>query len=134
MRRRESQSSRQPERNARLEHLDTRSLYLAAYDVAAPRRLRRVHRFLCGYAVPVRYSVFATRCTPMKLGTLRAGLAQFVDTDDDDVHIYPIPEPAVLTIFGKKALPEGLRVIDEGSTLCFAPSTIFASRRCEIRQ
>lgn len=95
--------------------------WLIAYDIADPRRLRRVHRFLCSQAVPVQYSVFATRATPMKTGLIRAGLAEIIDAGEDDVRIYPVPEPANLAVFGKKALPEGLSVIDGRSRLALAP-------------
>lgn len=100
--------------------------WLIAYDIADVRRLRRVHRYLCKHAVPVQYSVFATRASPMKLGILRAELAEIVDGEEDDVRVYPVPEPAQLTVFGRKALPDGLRVIDGGSSLAlgpFAPAT-----------
>ncbi|OGA54692.1 MAG: CRISPR-associated endonuclease Cas2 [Betaproteobacteria bacterium RIFCSPLOWO2_12_FULL_62_13] len=95
--------------------------WLIAYDIADPRRLCRVHRFLSTQAVPVQYSVFATRSTPMKTGLIRAGLAEIIDAGKDDVRIYPVPEPADLTVFGKKALPEGLSVIDGRSALPLAP-------------
>lgn len=95
--------------------------WLIAYDIADPRRLCRVHRFLSSQAVPVQYSVFATRLAPMKAGLIRAGLAEIIDEDEDDVRIYPVPEPANLTVFGKKALPEGLGVIDGRSGLVLAP-------------
>lgn len=95
--------------------------WLIAYDIAHPRRLSRVHRFLSSQAVPVQYSVFATRAAPMKAGLIRAGLAQIIDQGEDDVRIYPVPEPADLAVFGKKALPEGLRVIDGRSALPLAP-------------
>lgn len=100
--------------------------WLIAYDIADPRRLGRVYRFLCRHAVPVQYSVFTTRCSPMKLGIIRVGLAELVDADEDDVRMYPVPEPAHLTVYGRKALPEGLRVIDGDSTLALAP---FASEK-----
>jgi hypothetical protein len=57
----------------------------------------------------------------MKLGLIRAGLAEIVDADEDDARIYPVPEPANLAVFGKKALPEGLRVIEGDSALALAP-------------
>lgn len=95
--------------------------WLIAYDIADPRRLRRVHRFLTSQAVPVQYSVFATRAAPMKTGLIRAGLAEIIDERDDDVRIYPVPEPADLTVFGRKALPEGLSVIEGRSGLALAP-------------
>lgn len=95
--------------------------WLIAYDIADPRRLQRVHRFLSSQAVPVQYSVFATRSSPMKAGLIRAGLAAIIDEGEDDVRIYPVPEPADLTVFGKKALPDGLSLIDGRSALPLAP-------------
>lgn len=95
--------------------------WLIAYDIADPRRLARVHRFLTSQAVPVQYSVFATRSTPMKIGMLKADLAGLIDLREDDVRIYPIPEPADLAVLGRKALPEGLSVIEGRSDLPLAP-------------
>lgn len=95
--------------------------WLIAYDIADPRRLRRVHRFLSRHAVPVQYSVFATRASPMKLGEIRAGLEKLVNPREDDVRIYPIPEPAYLAVYGRKALPEGLRVIEGSSSVALGP-------------
>ena len=103
--------------------------WLIAYDIADPRRLRRVHRFLCEHAVPVQYSVFTTRAAPLKLGLIRAGLAEIVDAKEDDVRMYPVPEPANLSVFGEKALPEGLQVIEGGSALLLAP--FVARRNCD---
>jgi CRISPR-associated protein Cas2 len=94
----------------------TRS-WLIAYDIALPRRLVRVHRFLRDHATPVQYSVFAARCSPTRLGIIRAELARLIEKREDDVRCYPIPEPAQLFVFGRKALPEGLRLLDGPSTL-----------------
>jgi CRISPR-associated protein Cas2 len=95
--------------------------WLIAYDIADPRRLGRVYRYLCKHAVPVQYSVFTTRCAPVKLGVIRAGLAKIVKSGEDDVRMYPVPEPAHLAVYGRKALPGGLRVIDGESSLVLAP-------------
>lgn len=94
--------------------------WLIAYDIVDPRRLRRVHRFLCAHAVPVQYSVFATRASPMGLGVMRAALAELVDAREDDVRIYPVPEPANLSVYGRKSLPDGLRVLT-GEAMPLAP-------------
>lgn len=104
--------------------------WLIAYDIADVRRLRRVHRFLTSQAVPVQYSVFATRAAPMKTGLIRAALAEIIDERDDDVRIYPVPEPADLTVFGRKALPEGLSVIEGRSALALVP---FGLKEGEVR-
>ncbi|MGH7247179.1 MAG: CRISPR-associated endonuclease Cas2 [Pseudomonadota bacterium] len=95
--------------------------WLIAYDIASPRRLQRVHRKLRDHAVPVQYSVFAARCSPAKLGDIRALLARLIDKREDDVRFYPIPEPAQLFVYGRKALPEGLRILEGDVSLPLAP-------------
>jgi CRISPR-associated protein Cas2 len=101
--------------------------WLVAYDIANPRRLRRVHRFLCRHAVPVQYSVFVARCSPAKLGVIRASLADLVKKREDDVRFYPVPEPAQLFVYGRKALPEGLLVLEGGGSLTLGPTVPLSS-------
>jgi CRISPR-associated protein Cas2 len=95
--------------------------WLIAYDIGEPRRLKRVHRLLREHATPVQYSVFATRCSPAKIGVIRAGVAKLIAPREDDVRFYPVPEPAHLVVFGRKALPEGLRLLEGASSLMLAP-------------
>ena len=95
--------------------------WLIAYDIAEPRRVKRVHRVLREHATPVQYSVFATRCSPARIGVIRASLARLIAPREDDVRFYPVPEPAHLAVFGRKALPEGLRLLEGGSSLTLAP-------------
>ena len=99
----------------------TRS-WLIAYDVASKRRLQRIHRKLREHAVPVQYSVFVARCSAAKLGDIRALLARLIDKRKDDVRFYPIPDPAQLFVLGRKALPEGLRLIEGDAQLPLAPA------------
>jgi CRISPR-associated protein Cas2 len=99
----------------------TRS-WLIAYDVASKRRLQRIHRKLREHAVPVQYSVFVARCSAAKLGDIRVLLAGMIDKREDDVRFYPIPEPAQLFVLGRKALPEGLRLIEGDTPLPLAPT------------
>src|SRR6266446_398434 len=91
--------------------------WLIAYDIASPRRLQRTHRKLRDHAVPVQYSVFAARCSAAKLGDIRALLARLIDKREDDVRFYSIPEPAQLFVYGRKALPEGLRLLEGDACL-----------------
>jgi CRISPR-associated protein Cas2 len=95
--------------------------WLIAYDVADPLRLRRVHRCLRKHAVPVQYSVFAARCSPAKVGVIRASVAKLIEPREDDVRFYPVPEPAHLAVYGRKALPEGLRVLEGATSVTLAP-------------
>jgi CRISPR-associated protein Cas2 len=97
----------------------TRS-WLIAYDIANPRRLLRVHRLLRKHAVPVQYSVFAARCSAAKLGSIRMEVAGLITAREDDVRFYPVPEPASLFVYGRKALPEGLQLLDGGTSVLLA--------------
>ena len=94
--------------------------WLIAYDISEPRRLRRVHKLLCQHAVPVQYSVFAARCSPAKAGVIRGSIATLIDKRADDVRLYPVPEPAHLFVYGRKALPEGLRLLEEAPSITLA--------------
>jgi CRISPR-associated protein Cas2 len=102
--------------------------WLIAYDIAHQRRLTRVHRFLREHAVPVQYSVFSARCSPAKLGVIRSALAELIAKREDDVRFYPVPEPAQLFVYGRKALPEGLRLL-EGSLMLAPPASHFPSAK-----
>jgi CRISPR-associated protein Cas2 len=97
--------------------------WLIAYDIASPRRLQRVHRKLREHAVPVQYSVFVARCSAAKLGDIRALVSGLIDRREDDVRFYPIPEPAQLFVFGRKALPDGLRLIEGDACLPLASAS-----------
>jgi CRISPR-associated protein Cas2 len=108
--------------------------WLIAYDIAHPKRLRCVHRFLLLEAVPVQFSLFATRATPMKIGILRAGLAALIDEREDDVRFYPVPEPADFVAFGRRPLPDNLRLLVSASALTLAPfalNSTFSANRIE---
>ena len=97
--------------------------WLIAYDISSPRRLRRVHRFLCEHAIPVQYSVFVARCSAAKLGHIRADLAKLVKKGEDDVRFYPIPDPPQLVVCGQKALPDGLRLLEGGACMPLAQTS-----------
>ena len=106
--------------------------WLIAYDVASPRRLQRIHRKLREHAVPVQCSVFVARCSAAKLGDIRALLARLSDRREDDVRFYPIPDPAQLFVFGRKALPQGLRVLAGGEFLPLAPTNKSATEEVAV--
>jgi CRISPR-associated protein Cas2 len=99
---------------------ETRS-WLIAYDIANPRRLQRVHRRLREQAVPVQYSVFTTRCSAARIGSIRADIATLIKGREDDVRFYPVPEPAHLFVYGRRALPEGLRLLAGAAAFPLAP-------------
>lgn len=82
--------------------------WLIAYDIADPRRLGRVHRYLKGEAVPVQYSIFAANTSANGIRRVRDGLAKRIDPRQDDVRIYLLPCPLNISCLGQSFLPEGL--------------------------
>jgi CRISPR-associated protein Cas2 len=72
--------------------MNARAVYLVAYDIAHPRRLVRVHRYLCKIAHPMQYSVFAADLDPRERDRLAARLRKLARRDEDDIRIYRVPE------------------------------------------
>ncbi len=64
-----------------------RILYLVAYDVCNPHRLRQVSRYLIGYKVGGQKSVFEIWATPAELSHIRAELDRMLDAQEDRLHI-----------------------------------------------
>lgn len=83
-------------------------LYLIAYDVAQPRRLGRIHRFLKARALPVQYSVFLARSSDEQREALLAGLRARMDARRDDVRLYRLPDPCHAQTLGRTVLPPGI--------------------------
>ena len=68
-----------------------RSLYVVAYDVCHPRRLRNVREILKGYSTGGQKSVFECYLTAGEVKQVEAELAEAIDTEEDRVHIF-IPD------------------------------------------
>ena len=92
--------------------LNERRTWLIGYDVAQPKRLRRVYRLLRKVAVPVQYSVFLAEETAQGIRRIRDELAALINPREDDVRIYLLPAHADVAYYGKRALPEGLLLLD----------------------
>lgn len=87
--------------------------WLVAYDIADPRRLSRLHRFLKKQAVPVQYSVFCFEGSAMQLGRLARDIEDYIDPSTDDVRIYQVPEHLQCDVLGHGTLPEGVLLSSE---------------------
>lgn len=61
----------------------SRDLYLAAYDVASPRRLRAALDLVRGYATGGQYSVHECWLTPAERAQLIADAASILDARED---------------------------------------------------
>lgn len=85
-----------------------RRTFVVAYDIADPRRLVRVHRFLKEHAYPVQYSVFLGTFSEPALNTLLEGLAKIIHPRKDDVRAYPLPTTPDIESLGRPVLPAGV--------------------------
>lgn len=88
--------------------------WLICYDIADPRRLARVHRAACRFAVPVQYSVFWARLDRAALDHALRVIAMLIDPHADDVRFYPLPEHVRVHVVGRAVLPDGVRLRDPG--------------------
>jgi len=65
--------------------------YIVAYDIAHPKRLRRVARFMERRAVRVQYSVFLYRGNETDLTTLLDEVRGLISEKEDVVQAWPLP-------------------------------------------
>ncbi len=79
--------------------------WLIAYDIANPRRLCKLHRFLVKHAMPIQYSVFHFEGSPAHMGQLMAAIETRIDLDEDDVRAYLLPKPLQIITLGRGSIP-----------------------------
>lgn len=86
--------------------------HLLAYDIACPKRLRKVHRVMKENGVPLQYSVFMLQMTNRQLNALLDELRRIINEREDDIRVYPLaPNPDIIRI-GEEYLSEGAILID----------------------
>jgi CRISPR-associated protein Cas2 len=83
--------------------------FIICYDIANPKRLGRLYRFLKKRAVPLQYSVFLFVGDDRQLDRLLAEAITLIDPKDDDLRAYPLPARGLKARLGKPALPEGIQ-------------------------
>lgn len=62
-----------------------RTVYVVGYDIADPKRLRKVHELMLGWGEPLQFSVFRCELNPRELVTLRAELNELINDQADQV-------------------------------------------------
>lgn len=67
-----------------------RTLYLVAYDIADPRRLARVHRYLLGWKVGGQKSFYECWLTPAELNAVMDELRHLIVPENDRVHLFQL--------------------------------------------
>lgn len=88
--------------------------WLIAYDIADPKRLVRLHRYVKTVAIPVQYSVFVTEASDHGIRRIRDAIACQIDSKEDDVRIYPLPKNPEIHGYGQHYLPPGLSLLQGG--------------------
>ena len=71
-------------------HGGDENLYFVAYDIAAPRRWRKVFRIMEGYGEWVQLSVFQCRLTRRRQIELKLALDQVINHAEDHVIIIDV--------------------------------------------
>lgn len=88
--------------------------YLVCYDIAGPRRLSRVYRFMKGRGIHLQYSVFYCRLTWSELLQLKEKLEIMINKKADDVRIYPLPSGYKVAVLGcGDRVPDGVDIYVE---------------------
>lgn len=88
-----------------------KSDYLVCYDIASPRRLSRVYRFIKGRGIHLQYSVFHCSLTWDALRMMKMGLRSLIDEEKDDIRIYPLPANCKVYVMGcGDRVPEGVKL------------------------
>jgi len=82
--------------------------YVVCYDIADPKRLSKVIRFMKGKGIHLQYSVFLCTFTWQQLLMLKEKIRWLIDEDEDDVRIYPLPSGGKVIVMGQgDRVPEG---------------------------
>ena len=67
-----------------------RQRYIVTYDIANPRRLRKVFKLLKGYGEHLQLSVFRCDLTKMVLAKMKAELCVVINAQEDQVLIIDV--------------------------------------------
>lgn len=84
--------------------------HIVCYDIADPKRLRRVHRYLKGLGIPLQYSVFLLYLNREGRARVAGKLEGLIDPREDDVRLYPLPQHPDWQCWGRPLWPEGVQL------------------------
>lgn len=77
---------------------------VVCYDIRDERRLRRVHRRMCSWGLPLQYSVFYCYLTPRARLRMENSLRELMDERADDIRVYGVKSAAETQFIGRKPL------------------------------
>lgn len=89
-------------------------LYLICYDIADPKRLGQVARYLEKHGCRVQYSVFVAQVTERELDGIVEDLAEIINPREDDIRCYPLPEQGEVALMGRQIFPEDVLLLQNG--------------------
>lgn len=64
--------------------------YIVAYDICNPRRLKKLHKTLQGYGIPLQYSIFYVELSTDLYIAMEADIVRIISKQEDDVRVYSI--------------------------------------------
>lgn len=86
--------------------------YLVCYDIADPKRLRRVHRRIVKHAIFIQYSVYYLQGDRKALEALLNDLQDVIDEGRDDVRAYSARPLSDALQIGRSWLPDGIGLFE----------------------
>lgn len=86
--------------------MSDRQLYIIAYDISEPRRLRRALYILKDYAWGGQKSVFECFLTVAEKRELCERIRQTIDEDEDRLLAFKVPEHRAIRGLGTACLPK----------------------------
>ena len=84
---------------------------LICYDVADPKRLRRVFREVRDMALPVQKSVFVAKLTGEEVETLLGHLEECLDLEEDRLQVFALREITPRQSLGLSQATESIWVV-----------------------
>jgi len=80
------------------------ALWLICYDIADPRRLGRVARYLEKHGIRLQYSVFVVKAAQADIDNISSHLAKIIDPRYDDIRFYPLANNSRGVFIGDQAV------------------------------
>jgi len=65
-------------------------LWIITYDIANPKRYRKIYALLRSYGKAVQYSVFECWLSDSQLHRLQHSLKEEIEAEKDRIHLYPL--------------------------------------------
>lgn len=73
--------------------MSERSVYIVAYDICDPKRLRKVYKTMRGYGDHWQYSVFRCELTAAQKVRMITALGDIINHQEDQILIAPLGPP-----------------------------------------